>query len=367
MKTMDPENRYLVAFQQLGTRAQELYKEYGDLMEVMPPNRNRLARVVGASVNTVKDVIDFVELWGGPGINCLETYKEPPGPDNAHYIIPDAHFKRKDRLNNYRRAAELGAHMALTYRANAAQGKMTRFVCLGDWWDMLSLCFYEKDKASFALQSVAEDMQAGTDALDTLMRTFRASLDFLGVTFVPSLASFDFTNGNHELRLDKALVHREHGPMLKGSVQTHREVVEGLGWRFHDYMQPINIDGVAYAHCLPSGVMGRPIGGVTATKSLLDKMMVSCVVGHSHVWDITMRTDAFGGKRFAVVAGCYYDQLPEYAATTGQMWWCGVTILKGVRDGCLTQGYATATTREVATSVHSLLAAVTVEETGDDD
>lgn len=354
MKTMDPENRYLAAYQQLGTRAQSLYQDYGDLMEVMPPNRNKLALVVGASVNTVKAVIDFVEVWGGPGSNTLDSYKEPAGPDNVHYIIPDAHFSRKDRLDDFRRARRLGAHMALAYRANATRGKLTRFVCLGDWWDMVSLCFYEKDKASFALQSVRDDMQAGTDALDALMRTFWQTLDHLQVPFDPALATFDFTNGNHELRLDKALAHKEHGVMLKGII-THRAVVEAAGWTFHDYMIPANIDGVAYAHCLPSGVMGRPIGGVNATKSLLDKMLVSCVVGHSHVWDISMRTDAFGGRRFGIAAGCYYDRVPDYASTTGQMWWRGVTILKGVRDGCLTQGYATATTEEMEAAVCTLL------------
>lgn len=340
---MDPENRYLAAFNQLGPIAQDLYQEYGDLMEVMPANRNKLAQQTGSSVNTVRQVIEFVEVWGGPNNNSLQRLRAEEAPRPAsHYIIPDAHFARKDQSYGFVRAERLGTHMGMHFMRCERKGQQVRFICLGDWWDMVSLCFYEKDNASFGLQSVREDIDCGAAAMGVMMDAFYCYLKERGIEEDSPrmrMASFHFTNGNHEARLDKALRHAEHGPMLKGLPQI-RAICEDYGWTFHPYMQPANVDGVAYAHCLPSGVMGRAIGGVNATKSLLDKMMVSCVVGHSHLWDISVRTDAFGGKRFALVAGCYYEDVPSYAQSTARMWWRGVTILNGVQDGCLVRSHA---------------------------
>lgn len=352
-KLIDPENRYLIAFDQLGARAKAIYEEYGDLMEACPANRGKLAKKLGASVNTVGQVISFVEVWGGPtngGLPSILAEQANERQPNAHYIIPDAHFSRKDRINGYMRAARLGVHMALSYIRCSRRGQVLRFVCLGDWWDMVSLCFYEKDSASFALQSVAEDIETGEVAMAVLMDAFHKALTTRGVEFDASMATFDFTLGNHEIRVNKALKHAQHGPLLKG-VRSFSDILAEHGWRTHEYMKPANIDGVAYAHCLPSGVMGRAIGGVNAAKSLVDKMLVSCVVGHSHVLDLNVQTDAFGGKKFGLVAGCYYDRVPDYAASTGHLWWRGVILLNGVKDGALLRGHAAVTVEDMIDTV----------------
>ena len=93
--------------------------------------------------------------------------------------------------------------------------------------------------------------------------------------------------------------------------------------------------------------MGKPIGGSGAARTLLNTHMVSCVVGHSHLYDMVLRTDAFGGRRFALVAGCYYDRIPRYAKSTGHLWWRGITILNGVRNGCLERGHAAVTVEDM--------------------
>lgn len=354
MKLIDTENRYRTAFDQLGASAQDLYQEYGDVMEILPAARNKLAKKTNTSVNTVRQVIEFVELWGGPGNNNLQRQlSEGAAVAPAHYIIPDAHFSRKDRPYGYARAERLGVHMAMQFIRSERRGQAVRYVCLGDWWDMVSLCFYEKDNASFGLQSVQEDIACGAAAMGVMMDAFYCYLKERGHAVDSPrmrLASFHFVNGNHEARLDKALKHAQHGPMLKGTPH-FKAICEDYGWTFHPYMKPADVDGVAYAHCLPSGVMGRPIGGINAAKSLLDKMMVSCVVGHSHLWDVKMRTDAFGGKRFALVAGCYYDSVPDYAKATGHLWWRGITILNGVRDGCLEGSHAAVSVNDMINAV----------------
>ena len=350
MKKLDPEARYLIALRQLGPRARALYDQYGDLMEVLPPSRNKTAKKLGASVNTVKEVITFVEVWGGPGKNA-HRQPDAEGRAPAHFIIPDAHFDRKDRYDGFKRARRLGEYMAIVYLRCIQRGQELRVVCLGDWWDMVSLCKYDAAKTSFGHNDVKEDIETGDTAMAVMMEAFNGRCVASGVDYTQaSDLSFTFTNGNHELRLDKARSEAATAALVKG-LPTHKSIVEGYGWRFHDYMVPANIDGVAYAHCLPSGVMGRPIGGVNAAKSLLDKMLVSCVVGHSHTYDLCLRTDAFGNTRFGLVAGCYYDRVPEYAKTTAQMWWRGVFLLNGVRNGALIRGVSAITVEDMVDTV----------------
>ena len=339
---VDPENRYLQAYLQMGRRAREIYTQYGDQMALLPVSRNKMAKKLGASVNTIKEVISFVDLWGGPSNGGLESaLTSHQEVDNAPLVIPDAHFSRKDRVSGYLRAKRLGAYAAMVANRCHSKGQKLQVICLGDWWDMVSLCFYEKDKTTFGLQSVQEDIDAGADAIAAMMDEFKARVN------PEACVGFHFTNGNHELRLDKALATSEHGPMLKGT--THfREIVESHGWAWNDYMIPANVDGVAYAHSLPSGVMGRPI---SSAKALIDKMTNSCVVGHNHCLDMAFRTNAFGQKMFGLVAGCYYDKTPQYAATTAKMWWSGVIILNGVRDGGLTRGHAAITVDDMINAV----------------
>ncbi len=333
------------AYDQLGARARGIYAEYGDIMGAAPVHRGKLAKKTGASVNTIKQVLDFTELWGGPSNGRLAQLATQGSPLGAmHYIIPDAHFGPADKWGDFARARRLGVFIARLVKRAERLGQRLRVICLGDWWDMHSLCFYEKDTAGFGLHSVEADMDSGELALSVMM-------DAIG-DYDPKKVTFTFTNGNHEKRLDKALKHREHGAMLRGNVRTHKAILEAAGWDFHPYMVPANVDGVAYAHCLPSGVMGRPIGGKNPSQTLLDKMHTSCVVGHSHIFNMSEAVDAFGNNLFAIVAGCYMEKSPDYAVgNTSSMWWRGTILLRGVKDGSLIGGHSTFTVNDMIAEV----------------
>ena len=263
----------------------------------------------------------------------------------CHFVIPDAHFSPSDQDTQFLRARRLGHYLAMVYKRCRQRGVPLRVICLGDWWDLVSLCFYEKNKAAFAQQSVVADMQAGETALAAMHLAFEERCAEYGISADENI-EYHFTNGNHEHRINTALEETATAPLLRG-MPTPQSIVEGMGWRFYPYMQPACIDGVAYAHCLPSGVQGRPIGGANIGKTLLDRMMTSCVVGHSHTYDMTFKVDAFGGRRFALVAGCYYDKVPNYAQATSHLWWRGVTVLNGVENGCLVRGVAAVTVEDI--------------------
>lgn len=347
MKPQDTEDRYLDAYMQMPEKARKLYMDYGDMMELLPAHRNKTAKKLGVSVHVVKQVLDFVALWGGPGnqqLQALLATGKAALPANVHLVIPDAHFSRKDRANKFLRARRLGQYIGRVWTQCMKKGQYLRVVCLGDWWDMYSLNSFERGKAGFSEQNVAEDLATGEAALALMLDAMEVQANCSVVE--PDTVSFHFTAGNHELRLDKAKQNNDTSPMVK-NLRSHRQIVEDLGWSYHDYMMAADVDGVAYAHCLPSGVMGKPIGGSGAARTLLNTHMVSCVVGHSHLYDMVLRTDAFGGRRFALVAGCYYDRIPRYAKSTGHLWWRGITILNGVRNGCLERGHAAVTVEDM--------------------
>lgn len=345
----DIEDAYLAAFAVLSKSAQALYLKFGDLMESVPVNIPVLADKQGASESSVEEADAFVRVWGGPTAGGIPLAPSEGSAPPAHFIIPDAHFSRKDRANNFQRARRLGAYLGIVHARCRKKRQALRVICLGDWWDMVSLCHFEKGKKNFGQQGVVDDIEAGEVALHAMLRAFEAICDKYKVPPDEGI-SFHFMNGNHENRLDQALNHAETAPLLKG-LPTHKSILEELGWAFHPYMVPANIDGVAYAHCLPSGSMGRAISGNNLAKALLDKMMVSCVVGHTHNFDFMMRHDAFGNRLFALVAGCYYDAVPAYAKSTAHLWWRGVCILNGVQDGCLVRGHAAITVEDMADSV----------------
>lgn len=342
---MTDDERFLRAYNTLSPKARKLYRDLGDALAVIPAHQSKLVERTNLPRSVVAQVLPFVEVWGGPGDRGLDEKLTADGEPAVHLIIPDAHFSRKDRMNNFARARRLGDYAALIAKKCATKNRRLRIVCLGDWWDMFSLCFYEKGKVGITQESVKEDLDTGYLAL----ALFREALD-RHQDVEPDSIDFHFLEGNHEERLVKARETAEYAPLLN-HLPSHRTLAEGCGWKYHEYMVPANIDGVAYAHCFPSGVMGRAIGGTAAAKTLLDKMMVSCVAGHSHVYDMMLRTDAFGGKRFALVAGCYYDRIPSYAKATGPMWWRGVTILNGVRNGCLERGHAAVTVEDMIEAV----------------
>lgn len=345
----DIEDAYLTAFSLLSKEAQDMYLRYGDLMDAVPVDLPALAEKKAIALASLEEANAFVCVWGSPTSGGLPLAPSSGDIPPAHFVIPDAHFSRKDRSNNFQRAKRLGSYLGIVHAKCRRKGQALRVICLGDWWDMVSLCHFEKGKKDFGQMGVKEDMDAGAVAISVLHRAFEDTCAKYKVPHDEGV-SFHFTNGNHEYRLNQALDDTQSAALLKG-MPTHKDILEDLGWRFYPYMVAANIDGVAYAHCMPSGAMGRPVSGANLAKTLLDKMMVSCVVGHTHSYDMSLRHDAFGNRMFALVAGCYYDTVPKYAKSTAHLWWRGVSILNGVQDGYLVRGYAAVTVDDMADTV----------------
>jgi len=102
------------------------------------------------------------------------------------------------------------------------------------------------------------------------------------------------------------------------------------GWEVYNFLEPVVIDGVCYAHYFTSGVMGRP---VSSAKLLLQKKYMSCVMGHVQDRDIAYARRADGKNMTGLFAGIYYQHDEEYLNPQTNGSWSGLWVFNDVKDG----------------------------------
>lgn len=240
----------------------------------------------------------------------------------THLIIPDSHAT--PHFNNDR--FSLLGKLIVDRQPDV-------IVNIGDFADLPSLCSYDKGKRSFEGRRYREDVLSVLDAQEKLFQPINSYniKQVLGKKkkYQPRLI---LTLGNHEHRISRATEDRAE---LEGTISIDDLQYQHFGWEVIDFLRPITVDGVCYAHYFTSGVMGRAISGEHPAYSLLTKMHQSCIQGHTHIRDFAERTTAQGKKISAIVCGCYLDidQWEHYAGEANKMWWRGVIILHDVEDG----------------------------------
>jgi hypothetical protein len=90
------------------------------------------------------------------------------------------------------------------------------------------------------------------------------------------------------------------------------------------------IEGVAFCHYFPAGVMGRPI---TTARALMTKMHMSAFAGHQQGRDIAYGRRADGTEMTTIIAGSFYQHDEEYLNPLTNVHWRGIYFLHDVRDG----------------------------------
>lgn len=232
-----------------------------------------------------------------------------------HLIIPDCHSHPD--FNNDR--ADLLSKLIQDVKPD-------KVINIGDQWDFPSLSSYDKGRRSFQGRSYASDVAAGLEFSDRVWGPLRRRKKKLPERF--------FFVGNHEQRIDRAL---DLSPELENTITYDDLDLE----RDYDHIVKytgntpglLDIDGITYGHYFISGVMGRPIGGEHPATSLLAKQHTSCVVGHIHTADFSVRSRPDGRKLMAVVAGCFVDYDVPWAGEIQKLWWRGAVVLHNVDDG----------------------------------
>lgn len=229
----------------------------------------------------------------------------------THLVIPDSHAHPDYHNKRYEWLGKL------------IHDLKPDLVCdIGDWFDMASLCTYDKGTKGFEGRRYRKDIEAGIDAQERMMAPIWKAKK--------KRPRFIRTLGNHEHRIVKAV---DRDPVLEGTVGLADLQSREYGFEEYPFLTPVEIDGVTYQHYFTSGVLGRPIGGEAHARSLILKQMASCTQGHSHLFDYCQRTDVTGRRLHGCVVGVYQDYDADYAGPANKMWSAGVVIKRGVEGG----------------------------------
>ena len=207
-----------------------------------------------------------------------------------------------------------------------ASKKPDVIVQIGDWWDMESLCSYDKGKTSFEGRRYKKDIQAGNLAMDLFLQPIKQEMNRLKVNKQKQWKPrFVFTMGNHEQRIERAI---EFDSILEDTIGYFD--LNLSDWEVHDYLKPVVIEGVAFAHFFTTGVMGRP---VTSARAMLTKKMMSTVMGHVQQRDIAYAQRADNTRITGLFAGMYTQHDEAYLGNQGNSAWNGIWMLNEVNNG----------------------------------
>lgn len=200
-------------------------------------------------------------------------------------------------------------------------------ICLGDFADMESLSSYDVGKKSFEGKRYTKDIQAAEEAMQCLMSPL---LEFNARAkknkekqYKPRLV---LCLGNHEQRMARAV---ENDPKLEGLIGY--EHLPYKAWEVHDFLKPVFIDGVAYCHYFPTGVMGRP---ATSTSAMVSKLHMSCIAGHQQGKQVAYGKRPDGSTITCIIAGSCYEHDEHYLDHQTNKHWRGVVVLHEVNNGC---------------------------------
>lgn len=231
----------------------------------------------------------------------------------THLIIPDAHAQPGQDNERFSWLGELIVDI-----------KPDVVINIGDWFDLPSLCSYDKGTKSFEGRRLRSDLDAGIDALDRVMAPIKKAKR--------KLPRFIALEGNHEYRLTKAI---EHNPVeLEKIITTDAFQFETYRWEFVPYVGKtpacFSIDNVLYAHYLTRPGSDRAVSNEHHAYNLIYESMSNIVVGHKHTLDWTLRTKVDGSPIQGICSGCYIDDFPDYAGESAKHWWSGVVVLENL-------------------------------------
>ncbi len=234
-----------------------------------------------------------------------------------HLIIPDPQVRPDEDLTHI----DAAANAIVYYQPDV-------IVHMGDHWDMPSLNRHE-EKGSKELegQRIRDDIDAGNEGFRRLVQPMDAEIERLARNHRKRWEpERHFLFGNHEYRIDRAV---SSDPKLEGVLS--RDQLDTRGFTRHEFLEIVDIDGIAYSHYFANTHSGRPIGG--SIDNRLNKIGRSFVQGHEQGFLYGVRQFPGEITRHGLVAGSFYTHNERYRGAQGTGEWRGIVVLNEVRDG----------------------------------
>lgn len=207
-------------------------------------------------------------------------------------------------------------------------------LCLGDLADMPSLSHFDKGTKGFEGRRYKSDVDVSIDGQEKI---FKAINTWNARQSRNRKAQYNprkiITAGNHcQARVNKAISSQA---VLEGTISFDDLKYKEFWDEVYDFKTTAVIEGFAVSHFFATGVMGKSAGGENPADTCLKKVGMSNISGHSHLWDVKIRTRADGKKQMALVAGCYVhpEMVDDWNRNTFEMWHNSITMLHDVEDG----------------------------------
>lgn len=223
-----------------------------------------------------------------------------------HFVIPDTQVSPEHNSTAHLTAA--GNYIM--------ERKPDKIIHLGDHWDMHSLSSYDRGKRSAEGARVLDDIEAGIIAMEALLepinRYNRRRKKNKMKLYKPQ---FHFLLGNHEERIAR---HVNANAELYGFLSYDDLQLKPMGWTVHNFLDIVNLDGVAYSHYFANPNTGKPWGGVA--KSRLNNIGFTFTMGHQQGKDLAEKHLANGEVLRALIVGSYYPHDEAYKVQGNNHW-----------------------------------------------
>ena len=244
---------------------------------------------------------------------------------SKHLIIPDCQIKDGD---NTEFLSWIGQYIL--------DQKPDVIINLGDFADMESLSSYDVGKKSFEGKRYIKDIEAAHKAMDVLLQPLREfnvkAKKNKEKQYKPRKV---LTLGNHEERIARAV---NNDPKLEGLIKY--DDLPYTDWEVHQFLKPVFIDGIAYSHYFPTGVMGR---AATTASAMVSKLHMSCIAGHQQGKQVAYGKRPDGSTITCIIAGSCYEHDEHYLDHQTNKHWRGVIVLHEVQDGCFDEMFVSLT------------------------
>ena len=243
-------------------------------------------------------------------------------PSTTHLFIPDTQIRPDSNTANIKWFGR--------YARELATKREGRFVVIviGDWHDFKSLSSYDKPGSKQAEgQRIMADLECGNKATD-LFSDYLDKADVVRESHGWPKIERHFLEGNHENRLWRMI---ESEAKFEGVFTKRSFQWLARGWKHHNFLDVVKIDGIHYSHYFYAPLSGRPYSG-NSIDLRLAKIGASFSMGHQQVHMTGMR-QTVGGIQRGLVSGVAYLHDEDYIGPQGNGEWRGIIVKNEVRNG----------------------------------
>ena len=235
--------------------------------------------------------------------------------DSEHLIIPDVHAAPGTQNRHLEAVGNL-----------IVERKPDVIVQIGDFADMHSLCSHN-DNLQFEGSRYREDVEKAINDMTVMLEpVFQENMRLNRNRKRMYWPRMVLTLGNHEHRITRLI---NKNPQLEGAIGIEDLEYENFGWEVHDYLHPVEIDGVRYVHYAQQLNSDRPI---SRAHLIANRRYGSYTTGHVQGLDYYC-SNAANPRVQCIVAGSFYLDEPQYLGPQGNEHWRGVIYKRHVRDG----------------------------------